>query len=75
MKLSYIFPKEITFFSVLWYIFLFYFIAYIVINVYLYSKGLTYEIDCKTHDKCFKIKKLGDNTKDKSNNSDNEITQ
>ena len=74
MKLSYIFPTEITFFSVLWYIFLFYLLAYIVINVYLYSNGLTYEIDCKTHYKCFKIKKLGENTKDNSDNSETQST-
>lgn len=71
MELSYIFPTKITFFSVLWYIFLFYLLAYIVINIYLYSNGLTYEIDCKTHEKCFNIKKLGEDTMEIPEDSDN----
>jgi hypothetical protein len=71
MDLSYFFPTKLTFFSLLWYIFLFYLLAYIVINVYLYTQGLTYEIDCKTHDKCFKIKKLGQETMQMPEDVDN----
>ena len=58
------FPKTLTFWSVLFYFFFFYFIVYIVFNIYIYANGLEYEVDCENNDKCFKIKKKGDDTKE-----------
>ena len=57
MQIIDIFPMKITFWSVLWYIFLCYVIAYIVFHIYIYTNGLEYEIDCKANTNCFKIKK------------------
>ena len=54
--LSTIFPREITFWTTLWYIFLAYFIAFIVFNIYIYVNELEYTIDCKKNDKCFDIR-------------------
>ena len=67
MKLTDIFPLKLTFWTVLWYIFLGYLIAYIVFNAYIYLYDLEYEIDCKSNTKCFNITKkkssqTGDNT-------------
>ena len=56
------FPKTLTFWSVLFYFFFFYFIVYVVFSTYIYMNGLEYEIDCEHNDKCFKIKKKGDDT-------------
>ena len=56
MKLTDVFPLEITFWTTLWYIFLAYFIAFIVFNIYIYVNNLEYTIDCKKNDKCFDIK-------------------
>ena len=53
-----IFPINITFWTILWYIFLIYLVAYIVFHIYIYSNGLQYEIDCKSNTNCFKIKKI-----------------
>jgi hypothetical protein len=57
MKVSDVFPTEITFWTVLWYIFLFYLIAYIVFHAYIYVYDLEYEIDCTKNDRCMKIEK------------------
>ena len=51
MKLTDIFPLEITFWTTLWYIFLAYFIAFIVFNIYIYANDLEYTINCKKNDK------------------------
>ena len=56
MKITDIFPLEITFWTTLWYIFLAYFIAFIVFNIYIYANNLEYTIDCKKNDKCFDIR-------------------
>jgi hypothetical protein len=53
-----IFPTNITFLTILWYIFLIYLVAYIVFHIYIYSNNLQYEIDCKSNINCFKIKKI-----------------
>jgi len=53
------FPKTVTFWSVLFYIFFLYVLAFIAFNIYVYLYDLEYEIDCKNNDKCFKIKKKG----------------
>ena len=53
--IDYIFPREFTFWSVLYYIFLFYLVAFIVFNIYIWANDLEYEIDCENHDKCFVI--------------------
>ena len=57
MKWSDIFPMEVTFFSVLYYIFMFYLLAYVIFHIYIYTNGLNYEINCKNNDKCIKIYK------------------
>lgn len=58
MKLTDIFPLEITFWTTLWYIFLFYLVAFILFQIYIYVNDLEYTIDCKDHtSKCIKIKK------------------
>lgn len=49
------FPTDITFFSVIYYIFLFYLFAYIVFHIYIYMYDLEYEINCKNTDKCIQI--------------------
>lgn len=57
MKLIDIFPLEITFWTVLWYIFLAYLFAYIIFHTYIFLYDLEYEIDCEANEKCFKITK------------------
>ena len=54
------FPKTLTFWSVLFYILFAYILAFIVFNIYVYMYDLEYEIDCEHNDKCFKIKKKGE---------------
>lgn len=69
--IDYIFPREFTFWSVLYYIFLFYLVAFIVFNIYIWANDLEYEIDCEHHDKCFIITEKGQKNKadtEKSNN-------
>ena len=56
MKITDIFPLEITFWTTLWYIFLAYFIAFIVFNIYIYVNNLEYTINCEKNEKCFDIK-------------------
>ena len=64
MKLTDVFPLEITFWTVIWYIFLAYVVAYVVFHAYIFLYDLEYEIDCENNDKCFKITKKisSDNT-------------
>jgi len=57
--IQYIFPREFTFWTVLYYIFLFYLVSFIVFNIYIYMNDLEYEIDCENHDKCFIIYSRG----------------
>lgn len=68
------FPKELTFWSVLFYILMFYILAFIILNIYVYMNDLEYEIDCK-NTKCINIKKRESNKKmdhvDDSNSKDN----
>lgn len=66
MNWSNIFPTELTFFSVLWYIFLFYLVAYIIFHIYVYYNDLDYVIDCKKNDRClsFTPKSTKDPNKD-----------
>jgi len=60
MKLTYIFPTELTFWTTLWYIFLFYLTAYIIFHIYIYIYDLEYTVDCNDHTfKCFNIKPRG----------------
>jgi hypothetical protein len=40
MKLTDIFPLEITFWTTLWYIFLFYLVAFILFQIYIYVNNL-----------------------------------
>ena len=57
MKLTDIFPVEFTFWTTLWYIFLFYLTAYIIFHAYIYMYDLEYTVDCSDHTfKCFNIK-------------------
>ena len=56
MNLTLIFPTEITFWIVLWYIFLIYFIAYIIFHIYIYTNDLEYTINCQKNEKCFDIR-------------------
>lgn len=56
MKVSDIFPTQITFFSVLYYIFLFYVVAFIIFNIYIYMNDLEYNINCKKNEKCIEIR-------------------
>jgi len=62
--IQYIFPREFTFWTVLYYIFLFYLVSFIVFNIYIYMNDLEYEIDCENHDKCFIITKKGEKNKE-----------
>ena len=62
------FPKTLSFWSVLFYIFMLYFFAYIIFHIYIYLYDLEYEIDCVRNDRCFKINKKGENN-DSSNDS------
>jgi hypothetical protein len=55
MAWSYFFPTQMTFFSVLYYIFLFYVVAFIIFNIYIYVNDLEYEINCKNNEKCMHI--------------------
>jgi hypothetical protein len=55
-----LFPKKITFFSVLFYFFFFYFVAYVLMNAYFYMNNMKYEIDCKKKGNCMKITKTVD---------------
>jgi hypothetical protein len=50
------FPKQLTFWSVLFYFFFFYFISYVIFSIYIYANGLEYEIDCENPENCIKIK-------------------
>lgn len=50
------FPTEVTFFSIIYYIFLFYLCAYIVFHIYIYLYELEYEINCKNNGKCIQIR-------------------
>jgi len=50
------FPTEFTFWTVLYYVFLFYFFSYIIFQIYIYMNGLEYEIDCRNHEQCIIIK-------------------
>lgn len=71
--IQYIFPREFTFWTVLYYIFLFYLVSFIVFNIYIYINDLEYEIDCENNDKCFVITKKGEKHKE-SEESDPEKT-
>jgi hypothetical protein len=63
MKLTDIFPIEFTFWTTLWYIFLFYLVVFIGFQIYIYLYDLDYTIDCKDHTfKCIQIKKKGSET-------------
>jgi hypothetical protein len=64
------FPKKLTFWSVLFYFFLFYFIAYIVFSIYIYVNNLEYEIDCENPENCVKIKE-----KEKDNNENKKMDE
>ena len=68
------FPKTLTFWSVLFYFFFFYFIVYVIFSTYIYVNGLEYEIDCEHNDKCFKIKKKGDDTNNTNNTNKGDDT-
>jgi hypothetical protein len=60
MKLTDIFPTELTFWTTLWYIFLFYLMVYIIFHIYVYVYDLEFTIDCSDHTlKCFHIKPRG----------------
>ena len=54
------FPKTLSFWSVLFYIFMLYLFAYIIFHIYIYLYDLEYEIDCVRNDRCFNIKKRGE---------------
>jgi len=57
MKLTDIFPIEFTFWTTIWYIFLFYLTAYIIFHIYIYMYDLEYTVDCNDHTfQCFNIK-------------------
>jgi len=59
--LSTIFPTEFTFWTTIWYIFMFYLVAFIGFQTYIYLYDLEYTVDCKDHTfKCIQIKKKGD---------------
>ena len=60
MNITYLFPTQFTFWTTLWYIFLFYLVAFIVFNIYIWANGLQYEINCKNKGKCVKITKKMD---------------
>ncbi len=55
------FPKTLTFWSVLFYIYFAYLLAFIIFNIYFYIYDLEYEIDCIRNDRCFIVKKRGEN--------------
>jgi len=54
------FPTEFTFWTVLYYIFVFYVVCYIGFQIYIYMNDLDYEIDCTNNDRCFIIYKKGE---------------
>lgn len=54
------FPTEFTFWTVLYYIFIFYLICYIGFQIYIYVYDLEYEIDCDNHARCFIIRNKGE---------------
>jgi hypothetical protein len=54
------FPTEFTFWTVLYYIFIFYLICYIGFQIYIYVYNLEYEIDCDNHERCFIIRNKGE---------------
>lgn len=64
-----LFPKTLTFWSVLFYFFFFYFVVYIFFLIYIYVNGLEYEIDCTNKDKCVTIKKKDDKPEKPDNKS------
>ena len=64
LTLNYFFPTEFTFWTTLWYVFLFYLIAYIIFNIYIYANNMEYKINCKNKGKCFEIKKKSISTDD-----------
>lgn len=57
------FPTDFTFWTVLYYVFMFYLVCYIGFQIYIYIFDLEYEIDCESNEQCFIIKeKLIDKT-------------
>lgn len=50
------FPTDFTFWTVIYYVIMFYTICYIIFQLYVYIYGLEYEIDCERNDRCFVIK-------------------
>jgi hypothetical protein len=46
------FPKELTFWSVLFYFFLFYFVLFLFLKLYFYIYDLEFEIDCEKSYNC-----------------------
>lgn len=57
MELPTIFPSKLTFFTTLWYIFLFYFVLYIIFHIYIYMNHLEYTINCNNGVNCVDIRK------------------
>ena len=51
------FPTEFTFWTVLYYILMFFVVLYIGFQIYIYINDLEYEIDCENNDRCFIIHK------------------
>jgi hypothetical protein len=54
------FPTEFTFWTVIYYVVMFYTICYIAFQIYIYVNDFEYEIDCENNDHCFIIKEKGD---------------
>jgi len=58
------FPTEFTFWTVLYWIFVFFLVCYIGFQIYIYVYDLEYEIDCENNDRCFVIYEKGDRADD-----------
>jgi membrane-bound metal-dependent hydrolase YbcI (DUF457 family) len=50
------FPTDFTFWTVIYYVIMFYTICYIIFQLYVYIYELEYEFDCERNDRCFVIK-------------------
>uniref|UniRef100_A0A6C0I159 Uncharacterized protein n=1 Tax=viral metagenome TaxID=1070528 RepID=A0A6C0I159_9ZZZZ len=50
------FPTDFTFWTVIYYVIMFYTICYIIFQLYVYVYELEYEFDCERNDRCFVIK-------------------
>jgi len=58
------FPTEFTFWTVLYWIFVFFLVCYIGFQIYIYVYDLEYEIDCENNHRCFVIYEKGDRADD-----------